>query len=661
MTDTITSETSEMNAVWSGVLLGINVGFWGLGFSLSVFLGAAAFGYSLGSSEHYSTFILVVLIMSGLLALRKLAYQRIEGTHSRWFLPQFVLSLVVLSTSAFSLGYIRLHAARLEIAQPFFEGFDIFIGFMMVFSVIVLNWIHWGWLLSSIISLSIIYFFFGHNLDSVFFTHPQYDIGFVLNYMGLGTNQGFFWLAQLAADSIYFLVLYAAVLLGVGVVDMVLEAGKAGGRRVSGGAAFASIFGSGIVGSVMGQAVSNVVLTGRMTIPMMKRYGYQPSMAAAIEACASTAGQILPPILGLAGFLIASLLNRPYIEVAMAALIPGLLYLSGNIIGVICYANRRQLPKLTEKVNTDVIRKITPTFLVSFGLVVWLLLGYRSPAFAGLVGIVAALTMCLFQGIYRPKLKKLFEALDEGLVLVTVLSLLLIAIGALGQTVMTTNLSGRFGMVLIEFLPDSKLLLLVGAMLVSLILGMGLPTPVAYMVASLAMVPFLQQIGVPALQAHFFVFYFAVFSTLTPPVAVSILAGSMLAKARFRDTVAHAMKLSCTTFIVPFAFVYSPELMAFPDMSWNLLLAVFAVLSVQLSVSACAYGHVIRSLAAWERVSFGLVALVAFTAITHEPVYWTQLAYFGLGGLMLWLMITRSRTLDINKPHLINKSKNHVI
>ncbi|RLA47639.1 MAG: hypothetical protein DRR42_17435 [Gammaproteobacteria bacterium] len=646
----VTGSTSCVDTGWSRALLGINIGFWGLGASLSAFLGAAAFGYNLGSSAHYSTFIFVILVMSGLLAMRKqITLSRIEGVSSTWFWPKFGLTIVATLASAFSLGYIRLNATRLEMTQPFFEGFDLVVGFTMIFGVIVLNWIHWGWLLSSIVIVSILYFFFGHNIGSILFSHPEYDIGFILNYMGLGTTQGFFWLAQIAADSIYFLVIYAAVLLGVGTIDMVLEAGKAGGKRVSGGAAFASIFGSGIVGSVMGQAVSNVVLTGRMTIPMMKRYGYQSSMAAAIEASASTAGQILPPVLGLAGFLIASLLNRPYIEVALAALIPGLLYLTGNIIGVVTYANRRQLPKLTEKINTEVIRKMSPTFLVSFGLVVWLLLGYRSPAFAGLVGIAAALFMCLFQGSYRPKWRNLVGALDEGLVLVTVLSLLLIAIGALGQTVMTTNLSGRFGMVLIEFLPDSKLLLLIGAMVVSLMLGMGLPTPVAYMVASLAMVPFLQQVGVPPLQAYFFVFYFAVFSTLTPPVAVSILAGSMLADARFRDTAAHAMKLACTTFIVPFAFVYSPELMAFPDLNWDMLFAVIEVLSVQLAVSACAYGYVMRSLAAWERAAFGVAALSGFIAITHEPLYWSQLAYGILAGLILWVIISRRRTVATNQ------------
>jgi TRAP transporter 4TM/12TM fusion protein len=636
-------EASRPQRRWGRFKQVINLAFWGSGLTLSLVLAAAAFGHSYGSSQHYSNFILAVVVMSGLLALRKLAHQRIEGQAMRWFWAQFALTVAALLAAAFSLGYISFHSTRLEMSQPFFEGFDLAVGFIMIFSVIVLNWIHWGWLLSSIIIASILYFFFGHNVDSILFTHPEYATNFVLNYMGLGTTQGFFWLAQLAADSIYFLVIYAAVLLGVGTVDMVLEAGKIGGRRIRGGAAFASIFGSGIVGSVMGQAVSNVVLTGRMTIPMMKRYGYQPSMAAAIEASASTAGQILPPILGLAGFLIASLLNRPYIEVAMAALIPGLLYLTGNIIGVVVYAYRRQLPKLNESVDMGSIRRLSPTFLVSFGLVVWLLLGYRSPAYAGLIGIAAALVMCLFQGRYRPTWRAMGAALDEGLVLVTVLSLLLIAIGALGQTVMTTNLSGRFGMVLIEILPDSKLLLLIGAMIVSLALGMGLPTPVAYMVASLAMVPFLQQVGVPPLQAHFFVFYFAVFSTLTPPIAVSILAGAMLADARFRDTAAHAMKLSLTTFIVPFAFVYSPELMAFPSLGWDVLWAVIEVLIVQLAVSACAYGYLFRNLAAWERAAFGIVGVLAFMAMTQDPVIWSRLAYGTGAVLLLWLSLPRLR------------------
>ncbi|MDZ7749202.1 MAG: TRAP transporter fused permease subunit [Halofilum sp. (in: g-proteobacteria)] len=629
---------------WAGVALGIDVVFWILGAGLTAYLAGAALGFSPDSAQHYSNFALVVLVMAGVLAVRNLVYSRRDGLPVRAFWPRLAVALIALVTTAVSFGYIRWHATRLETAQPFFEGFDLVIGFVMIFSVLVLNWLHWGWLLTTVIGAAIAYFFFGHNIDSVLFMVPEYDTNFVLNYMGLGTTQGFFWLVQLATDSIYFLVIYASVLLGVRTVEMVLEVGKACGRHVHGGAAMAPLFGSGVIGAVMGQAVSNVVLTGRFTIPMMKHYGYRAPMAGAIEATASTAGQILPPILGLSGFIIASMIGVPYIEVALSSLIPGLLYLSGSLIAVLVYARRMSLPKLTERVNYGVIRRVAPTFVISFVVVVWLLLGYRSPSYAGLFGIAIALGLCLFQGRYRPRLPALLRALDEGLVLVTVLSVLLIAIGALAQTVLTTGLSGRLGSVLIAYLPDSQLLMLLGAMLVSLVLGLGLPTPAAYLVASLAMVPFLQQAGIPDLQAHFFVFYFAVFSTLTPPVMVSILAAARLAHAGLRETVVHALKIACTTFIVPFAFVYNPSLMSFPDIGWDIVLPLVEVLTIQVGVAVSAFGYLLRPLAVWERTAFGLVALLGFVTMTQDPVLWYALTYGLLACLATWVIVPRFLT-----------------
>ncbi|MCP1673638.1 TRAP transporter 4TM/12TM fusion protein [Natronocella acetinitrilica] len=622
------------------------------GLGLTAYLAGAALGYSPGSSEHYSNFIFAIMVMAGLLAIRVQLDEKIAFQASRLFWFWLVLGICGLVLGTFSFGYIRIHAARLEVAQPFFADFDLTVGYIMIAAVLILHWLHWGWLLTTIIGAAIVYFFFGHNISNVLFTHPPYSPAFVLNYMGLGTTQGFYWLAQVAADAIYFLVLYAAILLGVGILDMIMEIGKAGGRKVPGGAAFASIFGSGVVGSVMGQAVSNVVMTGRLTIPMMKRYGYRPSMAGAIEATGSTVGQIMPPILGLAGFIIASMLNRPYIEVALAALIPGLLYMTGVLFGVLVYARRNQLAKLTEPVNMTVVYRLTPTFLFSFGVVLILLLGYRSPAYAGLMGIGVALVLCCLQGPYRPSLDALRKALDEGFVLVTVLSLLLIAIGALGQTVMTTNLSGRIGAVLVQVLPDIEILLLLGAMGVSIILGMGLPTPVAYLVASLAMVPFLQQIGVPALQAHFFVFYFAVFSTLTPPVAVSVLAAAKLSGAGFWATALHSMKLSLATFIVPFAFVYRPELMTFPSVTGATLIAIGEVLLLQGAFALAAYGYLIRALAGWERLIFAIVGVCGFMYLTTDVLAY-EFVFFG-GSLLLiaWLFITRNRQLVVGDQTL---------
>lgn len=632
--------TRDTSHGWARLGLAMDIVFWSLGAVLTVYLAAAALGFSPDSAKHYSNFVLAVLVMAGVLSVRSLVHPRGKGQHVAVFWPKLAVALAALVSSAVSFSYIRWHATRLEVTQPFFEGFDLVIGFLMIFSVLVMNWLHWGWLLTAVIGGAIAYFFLGHNIESALFMIPRYDVNFVLNYMGLGTTQGFFWLVQLATDSIYFLVIYAAVLLGVRTVEMVLEVGKVCGRHVYGGAAIAPLFGSGAIGAVMGQAVSNVILTGRFTIPMMKHYGYQPSMAGAIEATASTSGQILPPILGLSGFIIAAMIGVPYIDVALGSLIPGLLYVSGSLIGVLVYARRMALPKLTERVDTGVIRRVLPTFAVSFAIVLWLLLGYRSPSYAGLFGILAALGLCLLQGRYRPSPRTMLRALDEGLVLVTILSVLLIAIGALAQTVLTTGLSGRLGSVLIAHLPDSQLLILLGAMFVTLVLGLGLPTPAAYLVASLAMVPFLQQAGIPDLQAHFFVFYFAVFSTLTPPVMVSILAAARLADARLRDTVYQAMKLAGATFIVPFAFVYNPALMAFPDLGWNMVLPILEVLIVQVSVAVCAFGYLFRMLAAWERAGFGLAAVFSFMAMTQGMVYWYALAYGLLACLLLWLVVS---------------------
>ena len=628
---------------WKKLRTAFDVPFLVIGLVLTVYIGFAAFGFLKNSSEHYSNFILGTCLMTGFLALRQLCDEQIHETVKRYFKVRFTFATFALVLSAIGMGYVRYNAVTLEQTQPFFNDTDMIFGWLMTVSILALTLIHWGWLLTSVISIGITYFFLGHMIENPLFMTPHYDAKFVMNYIGLGTNQGFYYLAQVAADTVYFLIIYAAILLGVGMLDMVLDVGKMTGRRVSGGAAGPAIIGSGIVASIMGQAVSNVVLTGRLTIPMMKKYGYRNSMAGAIEATASTAGQIMPPIMGLAAFIIASFLNLPYIDVALSGMIPGLLYLVGVSIAVAVYARRHNLPKLKEKVDTTRIKRLLPTFIISFGVVLWFLLGYRSPAIAGLWGIVLAVGISMFQGKYRPTLRQLYGAVEEGFYLVSILSLLLIAIGPLGQVMLTTNLSGRLGAVLIQYLPDTQLILLIGAMVVSLVLGMGLPTPVAYIIVALALVPFMQQIGLPPLQAHFFVFYFAVFSTLTPPVAVSVLAAAKLADATFFGTALDSIKIALTTFIIPFAFVYFPELMSFPHMTWAVVPAVLIVVGIQWTISIASYGHLFRPLIGWERAVFAVAAIAGFMGMAHSETsyYAVQAGLFLVMGGMLFA--TRSR------------------
>ncbi len=644
-----------------------------VGMLMILYVGIAVFGLVSSSARHYSTFVLFVMIISCLASFKVFIGERLgkkfgeegyeeagaavlmfgEEAAQRASAVANKVPLIVWIRGALSLigsvlaitgaAFIRMNADRLERTSPFFDSFDMAMGGVFTVGVLLLTLIHWGPTLTTIVVLAIVYFFYGHYIDNPLFSHPAYEPAFVMNYIGLGVTQGFFLFAQTASDDIFFLVIYATTLFGLGMMPMIVEAGRLAGGRIKGGAAAPAIIGSGAVAAVMGTAVSNVVLCGRFTIPLMIRGGYSRAMAGAIEATASTAGQIMPPVLGLAAFLIAGFLGIAYIEVVKAAVLPGILYMTGVAIGVVVYARRYDLPRLHEPANLKLVWRLIPAFAISFVTVIVLLVNYFSPSVAGMAGIVVALVLSVFQGPYRPKLKDMRTALHEGLLLVSLLSLLLIAIGPLGQAFQTTNLSGRLGVWLISILPDSQIILLIGAAVLSIVLGIGLPTPVAYLIAALAVVPFMIQIGIAPLQAHYFAFYFAVYATLSPPVAESVLAAAKISGSGFWETGMHSMKLAATTFIIPFAFVFNPELMAFPNISWKMIWAVAEVLIVQATSSIYLYGYFRRELTLIERYGFGLAVLLGYTAIMRPEVVYTYLAYGLTIGLVAWIWLRPAR------------------
>jgi len=427
-------------------------------------------------------------------------------------------------------------------------------------------------------------------------------------------------------------------------LPLVIELGKWMGRCIKGGAAFPAIVGSAMTGSVMGQAVSNTMLTGQLTIPMMKKHGFNREFAGAIEAVASTSGQLLPPILGMAAFIIAAFLNIAYIQVALCATLPAFLYVAGVIIAVLLAARVYNLGYLREHVNTAIIYRLLPTFVGSFFIVLVLLLHYYSPSIAALSGIGVMFALSIFQGkVYRPSLKTVREGFRNGLEVCTVLCLLLLAIGPLAQMATTTNIAGKLGGLLSKELPHNLPLLLAGTMIVSLILGMGLPTPVAYLVVALTLTPFLQELGVPALYAHMFVFYFAIFSTISPPVAISCLAASKISGGTFFGTARESLKIAVPTFIIPFAFIFNPALLTFPKVSAASLIAFLLTTITMLFASIAFYGFFLRKLNTIERTSFGISAVLALLYLIMHVSYLLPIS-LGLGALgILWILIGRFR------------------
>ncbi|MGH7307826.1 MAG: TRAP transporter permease [Candidatus Rokuibacteriota bacterium] len=624
--------------------------------ALSVYLGISTFVFLQQSPRHYATLVFALLVLSGLLALRDVLAEG-RTTRGLRFGIRLGLAGFVLVGGTLATAYIGLNADRLQVEQPFLSERDVVVGAVFLLALLVANWFHWGGVLTSVIGVVILYFFLGHLIESpLLLKHPRYEVAFVMSYMGMNTTEGAFAYLADGVEKLYFLVIFAAVLIACGMTGLVTELGKAVGRYVRGGAAFPAIVGSALEGMVMGAAVTNVVMSGKLTIPMMKRHGFRAEFAAAVEVAASTAGQIIPPVMGLAAFIMAAFLNIPYTTVALLAVIPSFLYLVGVTIAVLVKSSADRLPKLSEPFDAAMVWRLLPAFVVPVAIVIVLLLQFYSPSYAGLFGIAATLPLCLFQGRFRPRAADFRRALHEGFEVTIQLCLLLVAIGPLAQTFVTTNLAGRASSLLVHIVPDNALTILVGAMVLTLILGMGLPTPAAYLLVALTLGHFLQQQGVEPIPAHFFIQYFAVFSAVTPPVALASLAGAKIAQASFLGTSIESLKLVAPAFFVPFAFIYHPSLLDFPQVSWSLLAAMAGVILVQWNASVALYGFLVRPLGRVERGVFGLAGALSAVYLVRPSLAWLAAAVVASALALLWILVAE-KTLGRSRRRVLEPAR----
>jgi TRAP transporter 4TM/12TM fusion protein len=583
---------------------------------LTVYVAVVAFGI-LKEDPSFSAMVATwITVLTAILGMRDLLDPRLEGQGGAWWTVKMCLAFVALALGAVGGGYCVINMGDIIIASPFFEPTPMIMGALLLAGVVIASWLHWGVILPGIVVLSIVYFFYGQNVTIPSLSHPPYDTGFIMNYLALDPSQGLYIFFHVLTSDLYFLILFGAILVGIGVVRLFMEVGNVVGARVSGGAAFPAIIASGVLGSILAQAVASTTIIGRLTIPTMQRAGYSASMAGAIETLAATSGQLMPPILGLAAFIMAALLNEPYVKVALAAFVPAVLYLVALVFSVMSYSGRAGIEKMNVKVDKQAIWRLLPSFVIPFGVVIWMLTRYVSPALTGLVGIGLALAVWALNGKYRVSVREVLAGIATGLELVVVLAILILLIGPLAQSFQTTGLSNNFGVYLALLVPNSKFLILLIAAIVALLLGMGLPTPIAYLASVLAMGSFVIQIGnIDALPAHFFLFYFAVFSTITPPVAVGALAASKIANVSYWHVGGQSLKVALAMFILPFLFVYNPELLAFPKVSWDLGAVTVLVVLVQWCICCCQFGYMFRRLTLVERVVLFVIGAASFVTL----------------------------------------------
>ncbi|MET4000401.1 TRAP transporter fused permease subunit [Marinobacterium sp. MBR-109] len=391
-----------------------------------------------------------------------------------------------------------------------------------------------------------------------------------------------------AVSSTYIIlfITFAAFLQASRVGDYFVNFAFAAAGRARGGPAKVAVFASGLMGMINGTSAGNVVATGSLTIPLMKKVGYHPRSAGGIEAAASTGGQIVPPIMGAGAFIMAEVTGIAYTDIAIAALIPAALYFLSIYFMVDLEARREGMSGLSKDqlpVFKEMIKQVY-LFLPIIILVSTLFMGY-SVIRAGTLAMVSAAVVSWLTP-YRMGIRALLEALSLGARMAIPLIAVCACAGIIVGVISLTGVGARFASMLLGIADASHMLALFFAMCISILLGMGMPTTAAYAVAASVVAPGLQQIGIPPLVAHFFVFYYAVLSAITPPVALAGYAAAAISGTDPLKTAVTSFKFGLAAFIVPFMFFYSPALLM--QGSWGEVLRVFITASVGIYLLAAA-------------------------------------------------------------------------
>ncbi|MCB2227900.1 MAG: TRAP transporter permease [Desulfarculaceae bacterium] len=438
---------------------------------------------------------------------------------------------------------------------------DLWLGGMLILLVLETTRRVMGPSLPIITLVAIAYTLLGHLIPGLW-GHRLIDLEQLISYQYL-TTEGLFTIPLgVSASFIFIFILFGAFLVASGTGEFFIQFANALAGHLRGGPAKVAVLSSATFGSISGSAVANVVSTGSFTIPLMKKIGYRPVFAGAIESVASTGGQFMPPVMGAAAFIIADMLGVSYLEVCKAALIPSVLYFFALIYMVHLEAQRRDLRGLNRSELPNLWKTVKGgghLLLPAVLLVILLVQGY-SPMKAGLWALVAVVVVSLFKKETRMGPRAILTALEKGAKGCLEVALACACAGIVIGCVTQSGLGLKFSSLVIQASGGSLILSLVFVMIASLVLGMGLTTSAAYILTIILAGPVLVDLGVAPLAAHMFVFYYACLSCITPPVALAAFAGAGIAGSKPFPTGFESMRLAIIAYLVPFIFVYHPVL-----------------------------------------------------------------------------------------------------
>lgn len=461
------------------------------------------------------------------------------------------------------------------------------------------------------------------------------------------SNNGIFGVPIGAVVSyIFYFILFATFLELSGGGKLFIDLAFALTGRSRGGPAKSAVIASGMMGSINGSAVANVVGTGTFTIPLMKRFGYKPHFAGAVEAASSTGGQLMPPIMGAAAFVMVELTGLDYVTILKGAALPALLYYLAILFAVDLTAKKEGLSGMSKselpKIRDGIFKRIH--LLLPLVILVSMMVTGASLMMSAIYAFVSSIIASLATKETRIGLRKMLEGFIQAARSIIVVAVPCATAGLIIGIIVQTGIGLKFTGFILALASGSMLLSLIAVMFACIILGMGMPTVSAYIMVAILMAPALNEMGIYVLSAHLFIFYFALLSFVTPPVALASYAAAALAKANATRTGITAFQLTLPGFIVPFAFVYNPALVM--NGAWHeiLLVTVSSILGVYAMAGAIVGVH-FRSSTRIER-------LVAFAGaiLLITPNLVTDLAGLALVAGMLALQLRRPKELDLPNP-----------
>jgi TRAP transporter 4TM/12TM fusion protein len=466
---------------------------------------------------------------------------------------------------------------------------------------------------------------------AVAFTNVKPDV--LLEQLYLSSEGIFGSTLGVSASYVMLFVLFGAFMERSGTGQLFMDFAMSLTGHTAGGPGKVSVVSSSLFGTVSGSAVANVMVDGPITIPLMKRTGFRPPFAAAIEAVASTGGQIMPPVMGAAAFVMAEFLAVPYLQVALWATIPAVLYYVAVFFAVHFEAKRyglagvprSELPRLG-RVMAVRGHLFSPVFIVLFGLV----LGYSAPLCA-LAGALACIPVALMRATTREGIqwRSVYDALVDGARNTLGVAMACACAGVVIGVVTITGLGIVFTQFVVALAQNSLILALVLTALAGIILGMGMPTTPSYIVMVSLLVPAVIKLGAITPAAHMFAFYFAILSAITPPVALAVFAAAGLARTDLWTSGWEAMRVAAPSYLVPFMFVYEPSLLMVGDVTTIITSSITAIIGV-VCCAAGLMGFLRRKCTWWERA-----LLLVAAGLLIKPGYITDVVGLALLGFVL--------------------------